>query len=65
MISLLADPEVNAAESDNASHILPAVPYKEPLKKNPKNVLHVMKHLHSMTTIEMQKELKKAHIDSR
>uniref|UniRef100_A0A1I7VLS5 SAP domain-containing protein n=1 Tax=Loa loa TaxID=7209 RepID=A0A1I7VLS5_LOALO len=57
--------ELNALEDDNAPYILSAVSYKEPLKKNPKHVLHVMKRLHSMTTAEMQKELKKAHIDSR
>uniref|UniRef100_A0A8R1XNM5 SAP domain-containing protein n=1 Tax=Onchocerca volvulus TaxID=6282 RepID=A0A8R1XNM5_ONCVO len=57
--------EFKVAEDDNAPYVLPVVPYKEPLRKNPKHVLHVMKRLHSMTTVEMQKELKKAHIDSR
>ncbi|VDN27516.1 unnamed protein product [Gongylonema pulchrum] len=44
---------------------MPRVLYEEPLKKDPKHVLDVMKHLHSMTTADMRKELKKAHIDSR
>ncbi|VDP11267.1 unnamed protein product [Onchocerca flexuosa] len=57
--------EFKIAEDDNAPYVLPIVPYKEPLRKNPKHVLHVMKRLHSMTAAEMQKELKKAHIDSR
>ncbi|KAL3994485.1 Exonuclease family protein [Acanthocheilonema viteae] len=61
----LKDSEISTAEDDNAPYVLPVVSYKEPLRKNPKNVLHVMKRLHSMTTAEMQKELKKAHIDSR
>uniref|UniRef100_A0A0R3S176 Exonuclease domain-containing protein n=1 Tax=Elaeophora elaphi TaxID=1147741 RepID=A0A0R3S176_9BILA len=57
--------EINGAEDDNAPYVLPVVPYKEPLRKNPENVLHVMRRLHCMTTVEMQRELKKAHIDSR
>lgn len=52
-------------EGDNAPHVLPIVPYEEPLKKDPNHVLYVMKHLHSMTTADMRKELKKVHIDSR
>nr|CDP92306.1 BMA-ERI-1, isoform c [Brugia malayi] len=55
----------NATEDNNAPYMLPVVLYKEPLRKNPKHVLHVMQRLHFMTTTEMQKELKKAHIDSR
>ncbi|KAM3719091.1 3'-5' exonuclease eri-1 [Dirofilaria immitis] len=55
----------NEEEDNNAPYVLPMVPYKEPLMKNPKHVLHVMRRLHSMTTAEMQKELKRAHIDSR
>uniref|UniRef100_A0A915PTI8 Exonuclease domain-containing protein n=1 Tax=Setaria digitata TaxID=48799 RepID=A0A915PTI8_9BILA len=62
----LTDSKFTAAEDDNAPpYVLPVVPYKEPLRKNPKHVLYVMKHLHSMTTAEMHKELKEAHIDSR
>ncbi|VDK87850.1 unnamed protein product [Litomosoides sigmodontis] len=58
--------EVSAVEDDNEPpYVLPVVPYKEPLRKNPNDVLNVMKRLHSMTAAEMQKELKKVHIDSR
>ncbi|VDN04586.1 unnamed protein product [Thelazia callipaeda] len=52
-------------DGDNkADYDLPIVRYEKPLQKNAKHVIDVMKRLHFMTTVEMHRELKKAHIDS-